>query len=516
MKNDITVKTKCFIYLRRSQDRDDRQQLSIEKQDRRVRQIITDNEFTPFFLPPEERTARKPGRPIFDDMLNRIENGEARYIAVWHLSRLSRNSIDAGRLIYAIDTGKLLAIHTPGRVYRDTPDDKAFLAIELAFAKKNNDDLSEQVRDSFVDKRNHGEYPGPAPLGYVNIITSPGKRNIAPDPITSPKVIELFNKAASKRYTLDDIWREAQNIGLKSKRNKELGKQTVTELLKRRTYTGAFKYGGLEWHQGSYEPLISIELFDTVQLAMGWAKKRTTPGTTRGAFYPYKGLLLCKTCKFNVTAYTKPKTLADGTLKSYVFYTCTKKNKVVKCSEPQLSSKDLETEIKGRVSEYSITEADAEECLGYLKTFYSEHSKNRDGNRFTLLARKRDAQKALDTLDDKLEAGIISDERYQIRSNKHLENLARTKQLLGSSSQDAERWLELATETFTGAVDIGEVFEVATESERREIMKFLGLNWYLGNKKVALTPRKPLDALHISNRNLDWRARPDSNRRSPP
>ena len=114
-------KSKCFVYLRRSQDREDRQQLSIPKQDRQVKQIVTDNKFTPIYLPPEDWSAKSPGRPIFNDMVKRIVNGEARYIAVWHISRLSRNPIDGGQIIYLLDTGKLLAIYTPTRVYHNTP-----------------------------------------------------------------------------------------------------------------------------------------------------------------------------------------------------------------------------------------------------------------------------------------------------------------------------------------------------------------------------------------------------------
>jgi hypothetical protein len=40
-------------------------------------------------------------------------------------------------------------------------------------------------------------------------------------------------------------------------------------------------------------------------------------------------------------------------------------------------------------------------------------------------------------------------------------------------------------------------------------MMFVGSNWTLGNKKVALKPREPLNLLHISNRNGQenlWRA----------
>ena len=344
-------KSKCFVYLRRSQDREDRQAYSLEKQDQQVRQIITDNQYAAIHLPSEERSARYPGRPIFNDMLDRVEKSEVRYITVWALSRLSRNAVDAGRVIYALDTGSLLAIHTPTRTYRNTPDDKAFLAIELAFAKKNNDDLSVQVKESFEQKRNHGEYPGPAPLGYYNAIISPGHRNIVPHQEDAPKIIQLFNKAASECYTLHDIWLETEKLGLRSKNGLPLAKQTVVGILKNRVYTGVFKYGSPEYHQGTYEPLISVELYDKVQAVMGWARKRNVPHTTAGRFYAYKGLLLCGTCKFNVTAYTKPKTLSNGTKAYYEFYTCTKKSKVIKCLEPQLSAKELKEAIKTEMSD---------------------------------------------------------------------------------------------------------------------------------------------------------------------
>ncbi len=250
MKPD-DIKSKTFVYLRRSQDREDRQSLSIQKQDTQVQHIIERNNLIPIYLPAEERSAKQPGRPIFNDKMDRIELGEARYISVWALSRLSRNPVDGGRIIYALDTGKLLAIHTPSRTYRNTPDDKMVLAIELALAKKNNDDLSVQVKEGFETKRARGQYPGPAPLGYTNAIIKPGERNIAPDPVDGPKVVQLFKAAATGQYTLHDLYEMAISVGLKSKSGKTLSKNTLADLLHRRTYTGIFKYGAEEWQQGT-------------------------------------------------------------------------------------------------------------------------------------------------------------------------------------------------------------------------------------------------------------------------
>jgi len=94
--------------------------------------------------------------------------------------------------------------------------------------------------------------------------------------------------------------------------------------------------------------------------------------------------------------------------------------------------------------------------------------------------------------------------------------VVRTTKHLNDSTQDAKRWLELCNETFSGVTNIGEVFELANDEERRQLMLYLGTNWTLSNKKVALTAREPLNMLHKSIRKSDWRARPDSNRRSSP
>lgn len=509
------IKAKTFVYLRRSQDREDRQSLSIEKQDTQVRQIIDRNSLLPVYLPAEDRSAKYPGRPIFNDMMDRIEAGEARYIAVWALSRLSRNPLDGGRVIHLLDIGKLLAIYTPSRVYRNTPDDKMVLAIELALAKKNNDDLSVQVKEGFATKRSRGQYPGPAFLGYTNAIIRPGERNIVPLDGEATKVVELFTLAATGQHTLHDLWEKAYEIGLRSKAGKRLSKQTLADLLHRRAYTGVFKYGGEDWELGTYEPLISVDLYNQVQVAMGWVKPIKRAKTAKQN-YPYKGVVVCENCGFNITAYTKPKTLATGLVEMYEYYVCTHKSKVKDCKEPQVSKQIIESEIHGRTSEYETTIDESTKCLEFVQQFYEEKVQQR--NQY-LPVWQADYDKATETiayLDELLESRTISPERYKARVTEHEATRVRTKKLIDGASKDAELWLELASEVFSSVVNIGASFEKANDDERRQLMLTLGSNWTLGNKKVALTPREPLSLLHSATRNPNWRARPDLNRRSPP
>jgi len=60
----------------------------------------------------ESQSAFIPGRPIFAELVKSIMSGKINAILVWHANRLSRNSIDAGQLIYLMDIGKLLQKHT--------------------------------------------------------------------------------------------------------------------------------------------------------------------------------------------------------------------------------------------------------------------------------------------------------------------------------------------------------------------------------------------------------------------
>lgn len=103
----------------------------------------------------------------------------------------------------------------------------------------------------------------------------------------------------------------------------------------------------------------------------------------------------------------------------------------------------------------------------------------------------------------------MSDDRYRKRAELHKMNIIKFSKLINGNEQNAKNWLELSNDLFSGAVNLGNVFEVANVAERRQLMNYVGLNWYLGNKKVALTPREPLSLLHKSNRNPTWRARPD-------
>ena len=71
-------------------------------------------------------------------MLARIEKGEAQGILAWHPDRLARNSIDGGKIIYLLDTGKIKDLKFPTFWFDSTPQGKFMMNITFYQEVRNH------------------------------------------------------------------------------------------------------------------------------------------------------------------------------------------------------------------------------------------------------------------------------------------------------------------------------------------------------------------------------------------
>tara|TARA_B100001989_G_C24385637_1_gene386617 strand:- start:36 stop:320 length:285 start_codon:yes stop_codon:yes gene_type:complete len=58
-------------------------------------------------------SAKKPGRPVFNQMLTELEQGNAQGIIAWHPDHLARNTYDGGKIQYLIDQELILDLKFP-------------------------------------------------------------------------------------------------------------------------------------------------------------------------------------------------------------------------------------------------------------------------------------------------------------------------------------------------------------------------------------------------------------------
>ena len=367
-ENKITNQTKkFFIYARKSTDSEDRQVRSINDQIAELRELAKKENLEVVDLLVEKQTAKKPDRPIFAEMLKRIEAGEAKGILAWHPDRLARNSIDGGQIIYLVDTGVIQELKFSTFWFDPTPQGKFMLSIAFGQSKYYIDNLSENIKRGHRQKLKNGLWPQMAPLGYLN---NKETKQIYVDKTKAKFIKKAFEAYASGKYTLKEVRKIINGLGLRGRRDKMLSTSNYQYLLQNPFYYGLIRYNG-EYFEGKHEPIISKKLFDQVQEVM---KRKSKPQKAdKMKFFLYRGLLKCDECGFTITADKKIK--PSG--KSYTYYYCTKKNPNHKCSQNVFTREEkISSQINEAIQKVSLSDDCADWMLAEIEKEQKEKTQS--------------------------------------------------------------------------------------------------------------------------------------------
>ena len=188
---------KFFIYTRKSTDDKDHQVRSISDQLSELKDLARKEQLEVVDVFVEKQTAKIPGRPVFNEMIERMEQGEASGILAWHPDRLARNSVDGGKVIYLVDTGVINEMKFPTFWFDPTPQGKFMLSIAFSQSKYYVDNLSENIKRGHRNKVKDGIWPQSAPIGYINVKGA----GIAIDSELAPLVQKTFEAYATGNFT---------------------------------------------------------------------------------------------------------------------------------------------------------------------------------------------------------------------------------------------------------------------------------------------------------------------------
>jgi site-specific DNA recombinase len=355
---------KHFIYSRKSSEDDDRQALSIVAQLSELQTIAKTNDLSVVDTLTESRSAKEPGREVFNEMLRRIEAGEADAILTWKLDRLARNFDDGGRIIGMLQRGLLQEIRTFEKTYLPT-DNVLMIAVEFGMANQYVRDLSVNIRRGIREKVRRGIACSKAPLGYYN---EPRLRTMEPHPTTFSKLKRILELFATGEYSLTAIQREMTKAGLVGERSKKpLTFGSIDHILRKPFYYGVFNHKG-ELHQGSHVPMISKKTFDQIQNVL------LTNGKPRHGRRIQKGFLFlnfakCGSCGYSITAERKIK---KSGLKFY-YYRCTHKNRNQPCDDRLYTRQErFESEVKRNTGLLCLSDEWKEKFLARVENWSEE------------------------------------------------------------------------------------------------------------------------------------------------
>ena len=464
--------TKFFLYARKSTENEERQILSIEAQLRELRQLASKEGLEIVDELIESKTAKEPGRPIFNQMLKRIEKGEAKGILAWHPDRLARNSVDGGKIIYLIDTGKIRELKFPCFWFEPTPQGKFMLNIAFGQSKYYVDNLSENVKRGLRQKLKRGEWPGLAPIGYLNDLKT---HTIIKDPKKFRLIKKLFKLYSAGEYSLKNLENLSISWGLISQRKRKgLAVSIIQRILQNNFYIGLFTYKG-ETYQGKHEPMIAKKLFDKVQKVM---KDKSSPKKRSQKFYAFRGLFKCAQCGCSITSQTQ---------KGHIYYNCTKKRG--SCPQPYIREELLVEQISNILQKVSLGSVWSKKMIAELK-------KEKQQKAQTELCFAQNLKKQIKEIDEKLDKlldarleGIISRDEYIIKKQKILNQKIEKSEKLKDFEQNCNHWLELAQNFILQAKQAEIIALQGNFSEKKNFLKKIGLNLLLDNREILFTPR---------------------------
>ena len=476
---------KYFIYCRKSSEEEERQILSIEAQLQELRDYAKQNSLFVIKEFTESRTAKEPGRLIFNQMLSEIEKGNASGILAWNPDRLARNSVDGGKVIYLVDTQKITSLKFPTFWFDTTPQGKFMLSVAFGQAKYYTDNLRENILRGIRQKLRRGELPAKAPLGYFN---EPRIRTIEPDKIAFKKMKKILELFAEGNHTLTQIRDKMFSLGLVGKNGEPLHLSTIQGLLKNPFYYGMFMYRG-ELMQGSHKPMISKKLFDKIQKAIidnGKPRKKLIKEEL-----VFKNFAVCGECGYKITGERHLK--KSGLV--FEYYRCTRKSKVKKCTNSFLRKEKLAEQVQEICQKVFIPDEWKNKYLAKVEEWQNEQNDSSGIFAQNLKDKLIKVKERINRLIDLHLDGEIELDEFKQKKNILVEQKADLEQKLNDFERKGNHWLELLKSWILEANQAGNLANTKNFFGMKNFLKTVGSNRIIRDGKLEMNFEKQYNLL---------------------
>ena len=511
------------MYLRKSSEAEDKQVQSIGDQRRELREFIERNNLVVVEEFEESQSAHHPGRPVFNEVMRRIEKGISNGLLVWHANRTSRNPVDSGTIINLMDEGKLVHVRTPSHIFGNTSTEKMMLALECMLAKKDSDDKSEAVKRGLRGRYEKGLPNGVAPIGFLNDMTvEKGNRGWLADEEKLPIIRQVFEKCLSGKYANAELLRIVNDeMGLRTTLHKKQGGKKLVifhltdTILKNPVYAGFFFSKDGERHDlnEGIPRVITEEEFWEVQKILG-KKGKPRPSTNRGLF-AYVGMMQCGGCGGSITAEHKYQVICDCKYKfsylnkktcpycevsvekmkepkylHYIYYHCTRMVDR-SCKEKSVREEVIDEYLSSYYqSNLKISKDLHSWCLTNLETpteFKAKDDSEKKASLESTLTKKKNEFKEFVMMKAK---GLIDDSDFiELKGNLKAEIGGLEAELKNIGKRD-EKKIQKAKRTFDLSLGIGEIFKNGSPSEKKNTLAELQSNLTLKEKKLSVSNGK--------------------------
>lgn len=493
----MNTSSKAVLYARVSSKEQEQEGFSIPAQLRLLKDYAQKHGFEIVQEFVDVETAKQAGREHFGEMVGYLkENPSVQILLVEKTDRLYRNFRDYVTLDDLIHEGLAIHLVKEGEVLsKDSRSHQKFIhGIKVLMAKNYIDNLSEEVKKGMAEKAARGDYPSTAPIGYRN---NRETKLLEADLDKARIIREMFRRYATVNYSISQVRDFAQAEGLYPKSGRKIARSSVERILKNPFYYGAFQWKGTVYPKGNHEPIISKELFDTVQEAFD--RHNRPKGRKLGL--PFASLLTCGRCGCSITA-----EIHKG---RYVYYRCT--GFKGKCGQPYVRQEVLAEKLAEVVKAVQIDEELVILVREALHKSHEDEKAYHDGQISSLQARYSQLQHRIDQMYvDKLD-GRVAEDFWRQKSEEWRQEQGQLQDRIAKHQQANTAYLKEGVKILEQTQRAVALYVKQTPEEQRRLLNLLLLNCTLVDVTLSPTYREPFNLLVKWLPKQDWCPQRDSN-----
>ncbi|MFC2002163.1 recombinase family protein [Chloroflexota bacterium] len=454
-------------------------------------------------------------RPVFQESIADALAGKYDVLVVHKIDRFSRKLKVTLEYFEKLGKAGIGFVSIQNDMDYSTPTGKFMLVMQGGLAELYSDNLSQETKKGWHERRRQGYYCGTLPFGAIK-----NDENI-PVPDIRERIIEVNgNKIPVKNY---DGLLLSFKLGAQGKTDREItnvlntagyrttgthgprpfSRDTVRRMLTNRFYLGYIPDGNEGWLKAKHDAFINKETWERAQITRKRNIKARINIPKGRSVSSLTGLMNCTQClgRMNINE------VVNGRRR----VACYNRSKGWDCSQTSGYLDIYESQIRYYLKEFHIPE-------DYRDRIIKSHQKINESPSDNEIERAN-MESRLQRLKDLYSWGDITRDQYITERDKITERLHADI----SSKQQNEVLDKLAD--FLG--DVSEAWDVASQEQRNRLCHCIFQEVWIRDKAViAVRPQPELKPFFDMNQEAmdeklshifgKWRPRPDLNRRSPP
>lgn len=366
---------------------------SIEAQEKAIKKYADEHGYDlQYYYCDKAKTGTNSKRPEFQKMIADSKKKLFQVCIVHKTDRFARSRYDSifFKSILKKSGVELLSVTEN---FGNDPEGKVMEGIAEVFAEYYSNNLAREVKKGLDVIASQGLHTGGLPpLGY----DVSEKRLVINE--SEAEIVRLIFDRYSNGYTYNDIAKELNAKGYKTKIGREFTSASLNSILNQRKYIGEYVYnrrsskninGSYNSHKNKPEEeiiripdavpkIIDKKIFEKVQQRLEMNKRKAGHYKSKSN-YLLSGLIVCGECGFHYQGNTRA--AGRGSQSMYSSYRCGKKqNHKIGCGNSEIEKNRLETFVLEQMQKYLFSDNAIKTIIKQVNEYNISVSKSKDSD----------------------------------------------------------------------------------------------------------------------------------------